>query len=80
MPDHPSPESWISDFGFRISDFRKRLGKRPAFTGGAWHPDMMLSSNRRRQGSELRPHPKEEAMSHALATVLHRGRKAATKN
>ncbi len=26
------------NFGFRISDFRKRLGKRPAFTGGAWHP------------------------------------------
>ena len=45
---------------------------------GAWHPDMMLSSNRRRQRSELRPHPKEEAMSHALATVLHRGRKAAS--
>jgi hypothetical protein len=39
---------------------------------------MMLSSNRRRQRSELRPHPKEEAMSHALATVLHRGRKAAS--
>jgi len=48
------------------------------FLGGAWHPDMMLSSNRRRQRSELRPHPKEEAMSHALATVLHRGRKAAS--
>jgi len=46
--------------------------------GGAWHPGMMLSSNRRRQRSELRPHPKEEAMSHALATVLHRGRKAAS--
>jgi len=29
----------ISDFGFRISNFRKHLGKRPAFTGGAWHPD-----------------------------------------
>jgi len=26
----------------------------------------------------VRPHPKEEAMSHALATVLHRGRKAAS--
>jgi len=48
------------------------------FLGGAWHPDMMLSSNRRRQRSELRPHPKEEAMSHALATVLHHGRKAAS--
>jgi len=46
-----------------------------AFTGGAWHPAMMLSSNRRWQRSELRPHPKEEAMSHALATVLHRGRR-----
>ena len=56
----------------------KRLQKRLAFTGGAWHPDMMLSSNRRRQRSELRPHPKEEAMSHALATVLHGGRKAAS--
>jgi hypothetical protein len=61
---------------FRISDFRKLLWKRPAFTGGAWHPDMTLSSNRRRQRSELRPHPKEEGMNHALATVLHRGRKA----
>ena len=49
-----------------------------AFTGGAWHPDMTLSSNRRRQRSELRFHPKEEAMSHALAKVLHRGRKAAS--
>ena len=49
-----------------------------ASTGGAWHPDMMLSSNRRGQRSELRPHPKEEAMSHALVTVLHRGRKAAS--
>jgi len=49
-----------------------------AFTGGAWHPGMTLSSNRRWQRSELRPHPKEEAMSHALATVLHRGRKAAS--
>ena len=39
---------------------------------------MTLSSNRRRQRSELRPHPKEEAMSHALAKVLHRGRKAAS--
>jgi hypothetical protein len=29
-------ESRISDFGF--SNFRKRLGKRPAFTGGAWQP------------------------------------------
>jgi hypothetical protein len=48
------------------------------FIGGAWHPDMTLSSNRRRQRSELRPHPKEEAMSHALATVLHRGHKAAS--
>jgi hypothetical protein len=38
----------------------------------------MLSSNRRRQRSALRPHPKEEALSHALATVLHRGRKAAS--
>jgi len=37
-----------------------------------------MSSNRRRQRSEIRPHPKEEAMSHALATVLHRGRKAAS--
>jgi hypothetical protein len=36
---------------------------------------MMLSSNRRRQRSELRPHPKEEAMSHALATVRHDGRR-----
>jgi len=49
-----------------------------ALNGGAWHPDMMLSSIRRRQRSELRPHPKGEAMSHALATVLHRGRKAAS--
>ena len=45
-----------------------------AFTGGAWHPRMTLSSIRRRQRSELRPHPKEEAMSHALATVRHRAR------
>ena len=30
--------------------------------------------NRRRQRSELRPHPKEEAMSHVLATVLRDGR------
>ena len=44
----------ISNFEFRISNFRKRLGKRSAFTGGAWHPDMMLPSNRRRQRSELR--------------------------
>jgi len=48
------------------------------FSGGAWHPATMLSSIRRRQRSELRPHPKEEAISHALATVLHRGRKAAS--
>jgi hypothetical protein len=39
---------------------------------------MTLSSNRRRQRSELRRHPKEEAMSHELATVLHRDRKAAS--
>ena len=30
----------------------------------------MEFGNRRRQRSELRPHPKEEAMSHELATVL----------
>jgi len=47
-------------------------------TGGAWHPAMTLPSNRRWQRSELRPHPNEEAMSHALPTVLHRGRKAAS--
>ena len=41
-------------------------------------PTLSMSSNRRRQRSELRPHPKEEAVSHALATVLHRGRKAAS--
>ena len=28
----------------------------------------------RRQRSELRPHPKEEAMSHALTAVRHRAR------
>ena len=32
-------------------------------------------ANRRRQRSELRPHPKEEAMSHARATVLRDGRR-----
>ena len=32
--------------------------------------------NRRRQRSELKPHPKEEAMSHALAAVLRRARRA----
>jgi len=41
-------------------------------------PDVTMPSNRRRPRGELRPHPKEEAMSHALATVLHRGRKAAS--
>ena len=41
-------------------------------------PELTMSSNRRRQRSELRPYPKEEAMSHALATVLHRGLKAAS--
>jgi len=30
--------SGISDIEFRISNFRKRLGKRSVFTGGAWHP------------------------------------------
>jgi len=42
--------------------------------GGAWQT---AGGSDQRQRSELRPHPKEEAMSHALATVLHRGRKAA---
>jgi len=37
-----------------------------------------LKSDGIQRPSELRPHPKEEAMSHALATVLHRGRKAAS--
>ena len=36
---HPTHPIEISDFGFRISDFRNRLGKRSASTGGAWHPD-----------------------------------------
>ncbi len=36
---------------------------------------MVEFGNRRRQRSELRPHPKEEAMSHALATVLRDGRR-----
>ena len=31
--------------------------------------------SRRRQRSELRPHPEEEAMSHALATVRRDGRR-----
>ncbi len=34
------------------------------------------SATRRRLRSELRPRPKEEAMSHALATVRHRARRA----
>ena len=33
------PDGKISNFGFRISNFRKRLGKRSSFTGGAWHPN-----------------------------------------
>jgi hypothetical protein len=33
-----------------------------------------VSRNRRRQRSELRPHPKEEAMSHPLAVVLRDAR------
>ena len=35
-PTHPIQ---ISNFEFRISNFRNLLGKRPAFIGGAWHPD-----------------------------------------
>jgi hypothetical protein len=66
--------SWVSGCDHRGSSKRGE----GAFIGGAWHPAMMLSSNRRRQRCELRPHPKEEAMSHALATVLHGGRKAAS--
>jgi len=34
-----------------------------------------LPGTRRRQRSELRTHPKEEAMSHALATVRRDGRR-----
>ena len=34
-----------------------------------------VGANRRRLRSELRPHPKEEAMSHAQATVLRDGRR-----
>jgi len=33
------------------------------------------AATRRRRRSELRSHPKEEAMSHALATVRHGGRR-----
>jgi len=74
------PESARSNTGGGVRP-RQKLARRRAkraFTGGAWHPELTLSSNRRRQRSEFRPHPKEEAMSHALATVLHRGRKAAS--
>jgi len=37
----PQTVSSISDFGFRISDFRPRSERRDkgAFNGGAWHPD-----------------------------------------
>jgi hypothetical protein len=35
--------------------------------------EVAAGANRRRQRSELRPHPKEEAMSYALATVLRDG-------
>ena len=40
------------------------------------HPEV---SNRRRQRSGLRSHPKEEAMSHALAVVLRDARRASAK-
>ena len=37
----PPTASTISDFGFRISDFRPRskLRGNGTFNGGAWHPD-----------------------------------------
>jgi hypothetical protein len=37
----PRTVSSISDFGFRISDFRPRseLQGKGTFNGGAWHPD-----------------------------------------
>jgi len=41
------------------------------------HPE---ASNRRRQRSELRPHPKEEAMGHTLAVVLRDARRASAKH
>jgi len=41
------------------------------------HPE---ARNRRRQRSELRPHPKEEAMSHPLAVVLRDARRASAKH
>ena len=33
----------------RVAPLGKRVRKRPAYTGGAWHPSMMLSSTSRRR-------------------------------
>jgi hypothetical protein len=76
----------ISNFEFRISNFHPdRPGLSFEFLVLSFEfPPLTTDSvpklnsefgNRRRQRSELRPHPKEEAMSHALATVLRDGRR-----
>ena len=41
-----------------------------------YRSEVVAGANRRRLRSELRPHPKEEAMSYALATVLRDGRRS----
>jgi len=59
--------------GFRISNFEFRICRhegRPLVVGlvaRAWKVAAGLNLRRRR--SELRPHPKEETMSYALAPV-----------
>ena len=68
-----------SEGGFRISNFEFVGAREAGGLIGVCCPRLggvnSEFGNRRRQRSELRPHPKEEAMSHALATVLRDGRR-----
>jgi len=65
---HPSTSFRFSGDPLTAASLRNASGQDDRESG-------ILSGNRRRQRSELRPHPKEEAMSHALATVLRDGRR-----
>ena len=44
-----------------------------------WYVEHPEARNRRRQRGELRPHPKEEAMSHTLAVVRRRPQQEAAE-
>ena len=70
LPIHPP--TYTPSFGALVGARRWRMaGPTSACARRARHP-----RTRRWQRSELRPHPKEEAMSHALAVVRHDARRA----